>query len=385
MPLNKSVYATVSNHSRRWIRADIRFSPGNEESLRSLEDLSVPILRHLQIEYVTWKNSPTFVLDLFRDHLPELTSLALVDVTMRRWSSPIFGTHIYSLQLAGIRTSGPTREEFHNIPRACPKLTHLELVNVVFSGEIPQGSRVRLAGLQTVILKPVSASDVFDIGKMVETPHCNNYSIETRDPIVLCAVTLQVRPLFEACIASGSNLGVHVDGYWVCMLCRGSQAASSSNFELRLGCVASCGKILDWINSMLAILRPPLSHPHRCSPRLSSVRSLTITDYYGYTNRLVEALSIPVDLGDGGHKWLWPNLQEVTVTAFNGPSMILLHMVKTRTEAALRQKESRALDEIATLLRLEVEAGVSIIEEFEAFRAILGDIAVMKLHRWWEK
>ncbi|KAG8999369.1 hypothetical protein FRB93_013248 [Tulasnella sp. JGI-2019a] len=65
--------------------------------------------------------------------------------------------------------------------------------------------------------------------------------------------------------------------------------------------------------------------------------------------------------------------------------MILLHMVKTRTEAALRQKESRALDEIATLLRLEVEAGVSIIEEFEAFRAILGDIAVMKLHRWWEK
>ncbi|KAG9023008.1 hypothetical protein FRB95_013825, partial [Tulasnella sp. JGI-2019a] len=165
-PFNKSVYAMVLNHSRRWIRADILFSPSNEEALRSLEDISVPILRRLRIEYITWVSDPTFILDLFRDHPPRLTSLALVNVTMRRWNSLIFGTHLYSLQLVEIRTFGPTREEFYDIFRACPKLAHLELVDVAFSGEMPQGSRVQLAGLETMILKPVSASDVIDIATM---------------------------------------------------------------------------------------------------------------------------------------------------------------------------------------------------------------------------
>ncbi|KAG9020228.1 hypothetical protein FRB95_004804 [Tulasnella sp. JGI-2019a] len=162
--------------------------------------------------------------------------------------------------------------------------------------------------------------------------------------------------------------------------------------------------MLDWLNSVLAILCPPLSpipidvhleyanYARRGSPpssadllQLSSVRSLTITDYYGYTNCLVEALSTPTDLGGGSHRCLWPNLQGVTITAFNGSPMILLHMVKIRTEAALLQKESGALGEIATLSRFEVEGGALTAEEFEAFRAILGEAAVMKLYQWWEK
>ncbi|KAG9000112.1 hypothetical protein FRB93_012876 [Tulasnella sp. JGI-2019a] len=121
---------------------------------------------------------------------------------------------------------------------------------------------------------------------------------------------------------------------------------------------------------------PPPSPPELF--RLSSVRSLTITDHiFGYTHRLLRALSTPRDLEDGSREWPWPSLVEVTVESLDSISMILRHMVKLRTEAASLQREIRGRKKIATLERLEVGADTFTPEELEAIRAVLGNVAVV--------
>ncbi|KAG8988300.1 hypothetical protein FRB94_003393 [Tulasnella sp. JGI-2019a] len=396
VPFNGSLYAVALNNSQRWVRADIRFSPSDQLALHELAEVSVPILQRLQLEFFYWDEDTVFVSDLFRDHPPRLTSLDLIQVAIRQWNSPIFGPHLHSLKLTRLRTSNPTREDLWGIFHACPELNHLELTHVNFSGEMPQGPRVQLPLLAALLLRPLSPSDAVDIARMIETPRCRHYSVsrglETPDALALSAVALQVQPLFESCIASSSSLFVHLDGFWIRITCRRGEPPHS-DFKLKLGKVGSCEKVLDWLIGIIA--RSPLLSPipvdvhleyrlqRSLSPspsdllRLSSVRSLTIADLYGYTNKLAESLSVPKDLEDGSDGWLWPGLREVTIRDFDGPSATLLHMVKTRTDAAIRQKGTSSMSEIAMLEKLEVRAGVFAVEEFEVIQAVLGDASVI--------
>ncbi|KAG9029261.1 hypothetical protein FRB95_005535 [Tulasnella sp. JGI-2019a] len=403
MPLRRPLYATVLNHSQRWIRLDIQVSPREVEILHGLEKVCAPVLQHLRLELSTSNKNTTIILDLFRDHPPRLTSLALVGIAMHNWNSPIFGPHLHSLQLERIHTSGPTREDLRSILHTCPELAHLELAYVVFSdgsgGFPPLGPRVQLPLLHSLLLRPVSSADAMDIARMAETPCCKNYlvsrGIESPDSIVFSAIVLQIQPLFEAYIASGCSLQVHLIGSWIRIRCRDGQSSSSS-FILRFGKVGSCEKVLGWLNKILLVRRPPLSpipvdvqlnYTARwgsSSPstddllRLSNVRSLTITDTYGCTVRLLNALSIPTPPSDGCDRWLWPSLRKVNVSAFRGPSTVLLNMIKTRAEAALRRKKTGGMDGIVMLKKLEVGEDVFTFEEFEAVRAVLGNAAVMR-------
>ncbi|KAG8988305.1 hypothetical protein FRB94_003388 [Tulasnella sp. JGI-2019a] len=399
MVLNRSLCATALDHSNRWQRADIRFGAGDEKALRRLEDIDVSILRHLRLEFSTQGTGSTFLLDLFRDHPPKLTSLTLIAVGLRRWDSSIFGSHLHSLKLDRIRSFGPTYEDLRGVLCACPELAHLELGNIVFSGGtggVLQGSRVELPLLHTLILRTLTPADSIGIARMVETPRCRNYSasrgLHNLDALELSAVALQIQPFFEACISPGYSLDIHLDGYWIHVICH-SGHSTSHDFNLKLGTIGPCEGVFDWLNSVLLAQRPPLSLIHinihleykilrdpRPSPsdllRLSGVRSLTITDLRGYVTSLVEALSIPRSLENETDRWPWPSLREVTVKTFRC-SRALLHMVTARTEAALPRQGTVEADDISMLEKLEIGREVFTVKEFEAVRAVLGDAAVM--------
>ncbi|KAG9004765.1 hypothetical protein FRB94_002082 [Tulasnella sp. JGI-2019a] len=235
IPVNGPLYTAVLEQSNRWIRADLRFVPSDKDAIFRLEEVDVPLLQHFQLDYCPWDQFATFTLDPFRDHPPKLTTLVLTDIAMYRWNSPISGPHLRSLGLETILTSGPTREDLRGILCACPKLAHLELVQVAFSGVtsglLLQGPRVSLPLLHTLLLTPISPTDATDIANMAETPNCKNYLVsrnfETPRPISLSAVALQVQQPFEASIASASNLDVHLDGYWIRITCRDGKSPSS--------------------------------------------------------------------------------------------------------------------------------------------------------------
>ncbi|KAG9000113.1 hypothetical protein FRB94_002081 [Tulasnella sp. JGI-2019a] len=398
---NGRLYTAVSQHSNRWTWADLRFVPGEGRALFMLEEVNVPLLRYFQLGYFPWDRNTTITLDLFRDHPPKLTALVLTSITMYRWNSPIFGPHLHSLKLETILTSGPTRKDLRGILRACPRLAHLELAHVAFTDEAsdlpPEDLRVPLPLLHTLLLKPLSPTDATDIARMAETPHCRNYSVsrnlETPRPISLLAVTLQVQQPFEASIASASSLDIHLDGYWIHITCRDGKSPSS-DFHLKLGNIGSCKEVLDWLNSMLLNRRsspfplpihvqleytdrPPTPPPDLL--QLSSVQSLTITDrILGYARYLTKALSVPRDLENGGSGWPWPSLRKVTIRSLDdSSSATLLHMVKTRAEAALRQQAAGDINAIAMLERLEVGGNLFTIEEVEVIGAILGRALVI--------
>ncbi|KAG8985841.1 hypothetical protein FRB94_003402 [Tulasnella sp. JGI-2019a] len=99
-----------------------------------LEEIDVPMLQHFVLRNLS-RSRHTYVLDLFRDHPPQLTSLALDRVAMRRWDTSVFSPHLRKLKLQHILTSGPTHENLHSILCACPELAHLELKMVKFSNE----------------------------------------------------------------------------------------------------------------------------------------------------------------------------------------------------------------------------------------------------------
>ncbi|KAG9035062.1 hypothetical protein FRB95_012081 [Tulasnella sp. JGI-2019a] len=400
-PLNTPLYDKVLSHSRRWRRADIRVVPGDEKALRRLEEISTPLLQHLQIECPRWGRNSALSVDLFRDHPPKLASLALINITIHPWNSPIFGSHLHTLKLTRIHTSGPTRENLYGILLACPALAHLELINVAFSGEAgdwrPQIPSLQLPLLHTLRLRPSSPFDALDVARMAEIPRCRYYYVsngpENPHSIVLTAVALQVQKPLEACIASGRSLDVQIDGYWICLFCR--DKSPSSSFNLKLGKISSYEQVFDWINTILLVPRPPrspipvsihLEYPRNRGPppspsdlfRIPNVWSLTISDNFGYTHTLVEALSGRSDLGNGSDGWPWPRLQRVAIKAFHGPSTALLYMIKARMEAALHKEGTRCIGGIAKLDRFHVEAGVFMSEEFEAIRGVLGDAAIVK-------
>ncbi|KAG8993367.1 hypothetical protein FRB94_010821 [Tulasnella sp. JGI-2019a] len=367
--------------------------------LRRLEAVRAPILQHLLLHLNHWGRSGTLVLDPFRDHPPELTSLTLVEVTMRRWDSTIFGPRLHKLNLARIFTSGPTREDLRVVFRSCPNLAHLGLERVTLSDEanrfLPQGPPVQLLLLHTLVLDLCSPVDAIDIAKIAGTPRCRSYtiSIDSEDPnsTTFSVVALQAQKQFQASISSSRSLDMHLDNFWIHMICRSGQSPSS-DFNLKLNNGGSCEQMLNWLNSMLHIRPPPLipidlhldykyyggSLPSPSNLfQLSSVQSLTITDGHGVIMPLIEALSIPGDLGGGSDKWMWPSLREVTIWRFSSPSTTLLHMIKARKEAALGKEETGNGDGIVMLGMLVVGEDVFTVEEFEAFRAVLGDVAGM--------
>ncbi|KAG8988303.1 hypothetical protein FRB94_003390 [Tulasnella sp. JGI-2019a] len=403
MPLERSLYNVVLNHSHRWRQAHIRFSPGDEDALRGLEEVRVPLLRHLHLESLSWGESSIFILDLFRAHPPKLMSLALTDIMMYCWNSPVFGSHLRSFKLDPIDRFGPTREDLYYILIACPELAYLELVHITLSdgiGVFGQTPRVKLSLLHTLILTTLSPVDTIDVIGMVETPHCRSYSVSkdlrNLDPAVLSVVARHVQKPFEACIASGISLDIYHNDYWIHLTSHDGYS-NSYDFSLSFSIVGSCKQVLDWLNAALLFRSLPLlpipvdldlDYSFNKDPlpspsdflRLSSVRSLTIRDHRGYTTCLVEALSALRSLEDGGVGWLWPNLREVTVRSFRN-SQTLLHMVKMRTEAALPRQGTAELGEIAMLERSKVGSGVFKVGEFEAVRAVLGDVVAMSPRR----
>ncbi|KAG8988311.1 hypothetical protein FRB94_003382 [Tulasnella sp. JGI-2019a] len=410
-PLDIPLYAVVLGHAYRWRRADLRLITGDEEALRRLGEVGAPLLKHLQLESPSWERNFIFTLNLFREFPPKLTSLALINVRTHHWNSPLFGSHLHSLKLECINTF--TREDLRGIFLACPALTHLELKGVAFAGSAgggrPQGPPIQLFRLRTLRIRLMSPSDAGDVMGMAEIPRCRTYSaylsllhrfslyhhpssLNNRNSHILSAVALQVEKSLQECVASSCSIDIHIEDYWVCLFCR--RKSPSSDFILKLGKIDSSDRVLDWIHSMLPVRRPPLPwtpvHIHlKYSPnrgpqpapsylfRISSTYSLTISDPYGCTNSLIEALSIPRDLDNGSNRWPWPRLRVVTIRAFLGPSTVLLHMIKTRTEAALRQKGTGRVRGIKMLRRLEVEVDVFTVEEFEAIRAVIGDVAIM--------
>ncbi|KAG8986274.1 hypothetical protein FRB93_005368 [Tulasnella sp. JGI-2019a] len=368
LPFNRSLYNMVLKHSHRWRR------------------------------FFDWKGSAAFVLDPFPDHPPRLISLTLVQVAMRRWKSPIFGSGLRSLDLACISNDGPTREDLRDIFQACPELAHLKLTYVTLSGDtsdLQLGPRVQLPLLHTLIIAPSSPNDIIDIARMAETPRCTTYTVspspEHSHLTVLPGIVMQVQQPFEACIKSGESLHIHLDGYWIRVRCCNGDSLSS-DFHLQVAKFGFDDPVLDWINSILLVRRPPILpipididldySGHTDSPssptsllQLSNVRSLKIADPHGHTNRLLEALSSPRD--DSNDQWLWPGLVEVTVTTFTCPSTILLRMAEARAEAALRQDGAGNVGKIVKLGRFQAERGVFTETQFEAVRAVLGDVAVL--------
>ncbi|KAG8988288.1 hypothetical protein FRB94_014747 [Tulasnella sp. JGI-2019a] len=405
-PLDRLLYAAVLNHSHRWIRADIRLSRPNQEALHMLETVSAPMLRHLKLVVPSWNTNTVVTLDLFPDQPPKLASLALIAVSIHRWNSPIFGCHLHSLVISRTYSSGPTREDLVGIFRACPTLENMDLSFITFPGEtsrsLAQGLPVQLPLLRTLLLSQISSNDLIDIARMAEIPRCRNYSVfrcrRKLRSVTLPAITGQIQRPFEACIASSRSLEVHLKNNCIHIICRPIQSPSS-DFNLKLSELLSCAKVIEWLNSILLVRRPPLSplpidvhlqysQPLRPPPspsdllRLSNVQSLTISDSSGFTtNQLVVALSTPRDLEDGSNGWMWPGLREMNVEAFNDPMRSLFHMVKMRTEAALRQKEAKETSGVAILERLEVGKDVFSAEEFEAVRTALGHAVVMKPDR----
>ncbi|KAG9030383.1 hypothetical protein FRB95_003982 [Tulasnella sp. JGI-2019a] len=398
LTIDPTAYSRLLKHAHRWIRVDIRLNSRDKDALRRLKEVRAPILQHLNVGFYAWDEHTTLPLDLFRDDSPRLTSLALESVTIGRWNSPIFGSSLRSLELTCIYAFGPTRTDLLAIFNACPELARLELTHVTLSDDgtgLPQGPRVQLPRLHTLILGPSSPTDAVDIAKMVETPNCRNYkvsrSLEPSHQNIIPAVALQIQQSFEACLASGKSLDIDLDGFWIHIRCRSDQT-SSSDFDLQLAESGPYGPMVGWLNSMSLVRCPPLSPipininlnyrslPGLPSPpshllQLSNVRSLQITDYCGYTNHLVEALSFPRDRRSDG--WLWPGLQEVTIRAFTGRPTTLLHMVKARAEASVRQEGTGLISEIVVLKRFQVERGIFTEDQFKVVRAALGDAAVL--------
>ncbi|KAG9003382.1 hypothetical protein FRB94_003150 [Tulasnella sp. JGI-2019a] len=399
--IDESLYAAVLDHSHRWIRASIEVSRHDQEVLRRLEGVNVPMLEHLVLEIPALDRHSTFILDLFRDHPPQLISLTLVEVAIRRWDSPVFGPRLRELKLIRIRTFGPTLENLRSVLCACPELAHLELKMVGLSkginGLLPQGHPVQLPLLHTLVLRLLSPTDTIDILRMAETPHCKSYTIfihsRNLDSTIFSKFMERIQQPFKACIYSCRTLEMRIDNLNVRIICRSDQSPSS-DFDLKFACGDSDEKVLNWLNSMLLVRQPPLipipvdlhleySNIASSSPspsylhQLLDVRSLSIACLQGWIHRLVEALSIPRGAEQGRAVWMWPNLQEVIVKAFDGPSPALLHMVETRMEAASLRQGPRGTGEIAMLERLGVGQEVFTLKDFEAFRALIKDIIVV--------
>ncbi|KAG9023389.1 hypothetical protein FRB95_013183 [Tulasnella sp. JGI-2019a] len=86
-PIGESLYVAVLAQSHRWILADIEVHRDDQEALRRLEEVDAPMLKCLVLEVSALDRHSIFVLDLLRDHPPQLTSLTLVEVAMRFWNS----------------------------------------------------------------------------------------------------------------------------------------------------------------------------------------------------------------------------------------------------------------------------------------------------------
>ncbi|KAG9003385.1 hypothetical protein FRB94_003153 [Tulasnella sp. JGI-2019a] len=86
-PIDESLYVAVLAQSHRWILADIEVHRDDQEALRRLEEVDAPMLKCLVLEVSALDRHSIFVLDLLRDHPPQLTSLTLVEVAMRFWNS----------------------------------------------------------------------------------------------------------------------------------------------------------------------------------------------------------------------------------------------------------------------------------------------------------
>ncbi|KAG8986643.1 hypothetical protein FRB94_003152 [Tulasnella sp. JGI-2019a] len=396
--IDEALYTKVLNHSHRWIRASIQVRRRDEEkALQRLEEVNMPILQHLALGIPAWDRRP-FVLDLFRDHPPQLTSLTLIKVAMRRWDAPVFGPRLRELKLMRIHTSGPTRENLHSILYACPELAHLELETVALSNEtnelLPRRPPVQLPLLRTLVLKQLSPADAIDVLRMAETPYCNSCTIsiesENMDSMMFSRVVEQIQQPFKACINSCRILEIHLHNSTIHIICRNDRSPSS-DFDLKLGWGDSNEKVLDWLDNMFLVRRPPLSplpiHPEftdsdssSSSPfnllQLPDVRSLTITDLHGWTNHLAEALSTPRNSENGCAVWMWPSLREVTIGPFKGSSEALLHMFETRGEAASHPPGTEGIGTIAMLERVEVREKVFTLEEIETIRAVVRDVVI---------
>ncbi|KAG8988287.1 hypothetical protein FRB93_004117 [Tulasnella sp. JGI-2019a] len=394
-PLDMSLYTAVLSHSHRWIQADIRLTHPNQEASHMLEAVSAPMLWHLKLVSPAWNKNTVITLDLFLDQPPKLTSLTLVGISIRRWNSPIFGYHLHSLTIAHTYTSGPTCEDLVGIFRACPTLEYLDLNFIIFSGGtsrlLVRDFPVQLHLLHTLLLSQVLSNGVMEITRMAEIPHCRNYSVfrcrRKLRSIILPAITGQIHKPFEVCIASSRSLEVHLKNSCIHIICHGIQSPSS-NFNLKLGEIRSYMQVIEWLDGMLLVRRPPLSpvlidvHLYLIQPypstsdllHLSDVQSLTISDPFGRTCQLIEALSIPTDPKEGNGGWMWLGLREMNVRAFKDPERTLFHMVKMRTEVALHQKETKGTSGVAMLEWLEVGKGVFLVEDFEEVRAILGHV-----------
>ncbi|KAG8986644.1 hypothetical protein FRB95_004868 [Tulasnella sp. JGI-2019a] len=400
-PIDKSLYATVLNHSHRWVRASIEVDRHDQEVLRRLEEVDVPMLQHLVLEIPALNRHSIFILDLFRDHPPQLTSLTLIEVAIRRWDSPVFGPRLHELKLIRIRTSGPTLETLRSILRACPELAHLELKMVALSNEINglllQAPIVQLPLLHTLVLKQLSPTDTIDILRTVETPHCRSYTISINsrnlDSTRFSRVTERIQQPFKACIYSCRTLEMRINDFCVQIICKSDQSLSS-DFDLNFGCGDSNEQVLNWLKNMLLVRRPPLSpipvdlhleysNISSSSPlpshlhQLPDVRSLSITCLHGWIHHLVEALSIPRDAEQGYTVWMWPSMREVIVKTFDGPSPALLHMVETRMKAALLRRGPGGTGEIVMLERLGIGEEVFTLEDFGAVRAVIRDVIVV--------
>ncbi|KAG8985839.1 hypothetical protein FRB94_003403 [Tulasnella sp. JGI-2019a] len=365
-----------------------------------LEEIDVPMLQHFVLRNLS-RSRHTYVLDLFRDHPPQLTSLALDGVVMRRWDTPVFSPRLCELKLKHILTSGPTHENLRSILCACPELAHLELKMVKFSNEtnglLLQRPPAQLPLLHTLVLKQLSSTDTIDVLRMIETLHCRSYTIsidsKNLDSMMFSRVVGQIQQPFEACINSCCILEVHLYDSNIQIICRSDQRLPSG-FDLKFGYDDSNEKVLDWLSNLFLARRPPLSpipidlhleynNISSSSPspshlhQLPDVRSLSITWLHSWIHRTVEALSIPRDAEQGRAVWMWPSLRGVIVKAFDGPSPALLHMVETRMEAALLQRGLGGTGEIAMLEKLGVGEEVFTLKDFEAVRTVIRDAIVV--------
>ncbi|KAG8868425.1 histone methyltransferase set1 [Tulasnella sp. 331] len=353
--LNESLYAAVIDQSHRWIRANIRVG---SRAAKKLERLSAPILEHFELEFAAQGINDIpggIILNLFRENPPRLRSLTLKQVVMRQWDSPIFSHRLRSLKLWHISHVGLNGESLLGIFRACQELEYLELDKVALAGEplVSRHAVLQLPLLHDLSLKsPTSA--VMDLVGMVETPRCTKLTISGGNaspyPHLLSAITRKVQSAFETSLDSSCSLAIRFDGYWIRMVPSSDQHLASE-FDLRLGNVGSYDAVLDWImevhSARRSVLSPIPIDVHIDYPtvwvspvtaldlsRLSSVRSLTITDSDTRIQPLIEQLEAPMDFLDG--KWMWPDLVEVTLNNnVETLRLLLLRMVKKRQMASL--------------------------------------------------
>ncbi|KAG8986640.1 hypothetical protein FRB93_005205 [Tulasnella sp. JGI-2019a] len=258
-----------------------------------------------------------------------------------------------------------------------------------------QNPPAQLPLLDTLVLMSLSPTDIVDILRIAATPNCRRYTISIDswhlDSMVFTTVAERIQQLLETRISSCRVLEIHLNDIEIRIVCR-TDRYPYSDFNLTLGWGGSDERVFDWLSNMLLVRRPLLSpipielylqysrvdgSPPSPSSlfQLSGVRSLMISGYQGWAIHLVEALSTPRDSENDNALWMWPNLREVTVIAFNGSSLkALLHMVETRAEAALHWQGTEV---IAMLERLDVRGLVFTSEELEAIRAITRDVVVV--------